>query len=81
MAPQSANEVHNRWTNTINKRLTLDRLLTNAARFQSNAIENKLVKAIWMNCLKEEESLPANWPTVKGVLVGILVTHPLGDPG
>ena len=79
--PQSANKVRNRWTNTMNKRLTLDRLLTNAARFQSNAIEDKPVKATWTNCLKEEESLPANWPTAKGVLVGILATRPLEDPG
>jgi ribonuclease HI len=79
--PQSPNEVHNKWINTMNKRLTTDRLLTNTARFQSNAVDNKLVKATWTNCLKEEENLPANWPTARGVLVGILAARPPGHAG
>ena len=58
--PQSTSEVYNRWIHAINKRITLDRLLTNAARFKSNMIKDKLVKATWTNCLKEEDDLPAN---------------------
>ena len=68
-------------TTAINKRITLDRLLTNTARFKNNTIKDKPVKATWTNCLREEEDLPANCPTAKGVLVGILATRPLGDPG
>ena len=43
--PQSESKVQNRWTHAINKRLTLDRMLTNVARFKSAAIKEKLVKA------------------------------------
>ena len=78
---QSEEEVRNRWISAINKRLTLDRILTKEARFKSNAIKGKLVKATWANCLKEEENLPANWPTATGVLVGILAARPPGCAG
>ena len=78
---QSESEVRNRWTYAINKRLTLDRMLTNAARFKSAAVKDKLVKATWTNCLKDEEDLPPNWPSARGVLVGILAARPPGRAG
>ena len=34
--------VRNGWTRAVNKRLTLDRLLTNAARFKKDGFEGKL---------------------------------------
>ena len=71
-------EVTARWTNTLNKRLTMDRMLTNEARFQKNMLEASTVKGMWGNCLKDEIGLPADWPKVRGVLVGILVLHPSG---
>lgn len=40
---KSTNEIYNRWMSTINKRITLDGPLTNAARFKSNTIKRKLV--------------------------------------
>ena len=64
-------EVENRWTNAINKRLTIDRFLTDRRRFGNKALDDKLVKATWSNCLKNEESLPSDWVKRKGVLVGI----------
>ena len=75
---QADDEVTTRWTNTLNKRLTTDRMLTNEARFQKNALEAAAIKGTWRNCLKDEEELPAHWPKARGVLVGILVTRPLG---
>lgn len=68
--------VERRWTNAINKRLTIDRFLTNENRFGKHAIEPKLVKATWTNCLKNEDSLPADWPNKTGVLVGIAHPYP-----
>ena len=78
---QPEDEVHNRWTHAINKRLTTDRFLTNETRFQGRALESRLVKGTWKNCLKEEENLPADWPTRRGVLVGIAVARPPGRAG
>ena len=73
---QTDDEVRKRWTHAVNKRAHPDRLLTNSARFKKNAIEAKLVKATWSGCLAGEEDLPSDWPTAKGVLVGISVTRP-----
>ena len=65
------NKMINRWKNTINKRITIDRFLTNRSRFKERALDTKLIKATWKNCLNNEESLPTNWCKMTGVLVGI----------
>ena len=75
---QMDKEVTTRWTNTLNKRLTMDRMLTNEARFQKNALEASTVKGTWRGCLRNEAELPADWPKARGVLVGILVARPPG---
>jgi hypothetical protein len=67
----STTEVTTRWSNTINKRLTIDRALTDNVRFGRKALPSKLIRSTWRKCLKNEESLPANWPKYRGVLVGI----------
>ena len=54
----SDKEITNRWMNAINKRLTVDRSLTDAKRFGKKAVDENLVKSTWFNCLKGEESLP-----------------------
>lgn len=48
------------------------------ARFRKNSLEGSAVKETWRNCLRDEEELPTNWPSARGVLVGILVTRPAG---
>ena len=63
--------IRNRLINATNKRLTIDRLLTNKKRFGKKALCEKLVKATWKHCLQNEEALPENWPSLRGVLVGI----------
>ena len=78
---QTDEEVTTRWANAMNKRLTIDRILTNKAQFKKNAIEKSTVKGTWSNCLRNKERLPANWPSAKGVLVGILVPRPGGRAG
>ena len=77
----SATEKTNRWTYAINKRLMIDRMLTNRTRFKKKALNEKLVKGTWKGCLNNEEDLPANWPTTKGVLVGISQARPPGRSG
>ena len=67
----TAEVVKKRWTNAINKRLTIDRFLTDENRFRKKAIDKNLVKRTWARCLKDEERLPPDWHTNKGVLVGI----------
>ena len=74
-AADSTNETVNRWTHAINKRLTIDRALTDSTKFRKKAIDEKLVKATWKNCLNNEESLPDDWHKLKGVLVGISQTR------
>jgi hypothetical protein len=64
-------EIRNRWLNAINKRLTIDRCLTDGKRFGKRALDWKVVKSTWTRCLKDEESLPTDWYKRRGVLVGI----------
>ena len=73
----SPTQIINRWTHTINKRLTIDRALTDNVRFRKKALDKKLVKATWSNCLKNENGLPSDWTRLTGVLVGI---SPPGPP-
>ena len=61
----------NRWMHAINKRLMINRALTDDIRFCKKAIDKKLVKATWRNCLDNEDRLPDNWTRLSGVLVGI----------
>jgi hypothetical protein len=65
------NEIRNRWTNAINKRLTIDRCQTDNIRFGKRAMKPSLVKSTWSGCLDKEDYLPTDWYKRKGVLVGI----------
>jgi len=76
--PTTDSEITNRWTNAINKRLTIDRALTNNIRFGKNAIKPEVVTNTWIGCLKNEDDLPTDWYKLKGVLVGIASTRPRG---
>ena len=70
-----SNETIKRWTNAINKRLTIDRILTDDNKFKKKALNKKLVKATWKHCLKDEDYLPTDWLRSKEVLVGISQTR------
>ena len=71
-------EITTRWSNAINKQLTIDRALTDNVRFGRKALPGKLIRSTWRKCLRNEESLPANWPKYRGVLVGISPPCSLG---
>ena len=74
----SEEETMKRWTHAINKRLTIDRALTDAKRFGKRSLDSKLVKATWRGCLENETDLPDDWYNLRGVLVGILQPRPPG---
>lgn len=67
----SMEEMSRRWTNEINKRLTINQAPTDGKRFRKRALCGKLVKATWKSCLIDKELLPVDWAIKKGVLVGI----------
>jgi len=67
----SEREIHNRWVQMMNSRLTIDSLSTNVKKFGKKAVKTKLVLRTWKGCLLDDEGLPRNWCGRKGVLVGI----------
>ena len=71
-------EIRNRWSYAMNKRLTVDRALTNDAKFGNRALSEKLVKQTWTGCLDNEDELPPDWHKLKEVLVGIFSSRPPG---
>ena len=51
-------ETKTRWKNTLNKRLTNNRFLTNSTWFGKRALNEGLIKRMWTGCLDNEEVLP-----------------------
>ena len=74
----SVHEIRKRWTSALNKRLTIDRALTNGAKFGKRALSEKLVIKTWRGCLGNEDKLPPDWHRQTEVLVGILSSRPPG---
>ncbi|KZV78902.1 hypothetical protein EXIGLDRAFT_689441 [Exidia glandulosa HHB12029] len=64
-------EIVARWYNTINKRIAMDRLLTNTNLFKRKAIKKETVKETWRGMLEQVKDLPNDWTKHPGVLVGI----------
>jgi ribonuclease HI/exonuclease III len=65
-------ETTRRWRKTMNKRLTIDRHLTDNKRFGKRAVKPELVKWTWKGTLENEENLPTDWHVVKGGFSGYL---------
>lgn len=63
------------WTNRIERRLTIDRVMAAKIVRTKKAIEE--VKQTWKGTLREEDTINANWVTTPEVLVGI---RPPRDP-
>ncbi|PBK78096.1 hypothetical protein ARMSODRAFT_946958 [Armillaria solidipes] len=61
-----------RWTHALNRRMKLDCILSDRKRFQRKATQKSLVLKTWQGTLLEESSLPEDWTTINGVLVGII---------
>ncbi|KAJ7860650.1 hypothetical protein B0H13DRAFT_2237362 [Mycena leptocephala] len=77
-SPHSESEIHNRWVACINKRLKIDRLLTDRSRYGSRAMDTKTVLKTWDGVLMDNQNLPDNWIWQSGVLVGIGKFRPPG---
>ncbi|KAF5352050.1 hypothetical protein D9758_009406 [Tetrapyrgos nigripes] len=69
-APFTTREIENRWSNMINERLQLDRRMT-SRKYGKKGISPNLVRATWQGLLDREHTLPDDWVTNSGVLVGI----------
>ncbi|KAG6831960.1 hypothetical protein H0H93_013624, partial [Arthromyces matolae] len=67
-------EVLNRWTRTINDRLSLDMGLT-SPNFGKKAMRKNKVHETWSGVLENEGNLPEDWIGSTGVLVGIDQGH------
>ncbi|KAJ7732743.1 ribonuclease H-like protein [Mycena maculata] len=77
-SPHSETEIHNRWVATINKRLKIDRLLTDISRYGSHALHVNTVLKTWDGVLMDNKTLPDNWIWQSEVLVGIGNFRPPG---
>jgi hypothetical protein len=71
-------EIHNRWLQIINSRLTMDRILTDKWRYGKKALRTKTVLDTWDEVLWDRTHLPNNWIQHTGVLVGIGPRRPPG---
>lgn len=68
--PASEREIRHRWVYTMNNRLEMDCLLSDA-KYGSKAISKALVMKTWRKVLHNEDNLPKDWTRGAGVLVGI----------
>ncbi|KAF5318885.1 hypothetical protein D9758_019007 [Tetrapyrgos nigripes] len=68
--PFTTREIENRWLHMIDERIQLDRCMTNQ-KYGNKGISPNLVRATWQGLLKREHTLPDDWVTNTGVLVGI----------
>jgi ribonuclease HI len=67
----SDREIKNRWLKTINKRIALDCLLSNKAKYGNKSINKSLVLKTWQKTLLNEDRLLEDWTKETGVLVGV----------
>ncbi|KAJ7028660.1 hypothetical protein C8F04DRAFT_882608, partial [Mycena alexandri] len=67
----SDQEIKNRWLKTINKRIAIDCLLSNKAKYGNNSINKSLVLKTWQKTLLNEDRLLEDWTKETGVLVGV----------
>lgn len=67
----SMKTIRKRWTNTMNSRLELDKIMANKSKYGSKANPPKLVLRTWDGTLANEGELPDNWIRERGVSVGV----------
>ena len=61
-------EIKIRWYQTINERLTIDKVT--AMKIKRNDNFTKLIEETWGPTLSKEKDIPANWMYSSGILVG-----------
>ncbi|KAL4255818.1 hypothetical protein AB1N83_014347 [Pleurotus pulmonarius] len=76
--PFTSREVENKWVHAMNERLDLDKKLTHE-RYKSKSKKKRTVLNTWRRVLSGEDSLPRDWTTISGVLVGIGLTQTIDN--
>ena len=71
-------EIESRWIAMINTKLKFDCLMTDRRRYGRKAINPEVVRKTWNGVLSDERSLPDDWVSEAGVLVGMRVSRPPG---
>ena len=67
-----AQEMRDTWVKNINRRLQLERLMTDNIKYGKKALKATLVEKTWWGVLRDQESLQEDWlKKGTGVLVGI----------
>ena len=65
-------EIEATWERAMNRRLQLERLMTDTTRYGKKALNTKLVEKAWWGVLRNQENLPEDWLKMgTEVLVGI----------
>ncbi len=64
----TSDEIRNLWVDTMNRRLTVDRMLVNKHRYGSRALKKSMILSTWKGTLLNERSLPEDWIDQCGVL-------------
>lgn len=67
---QTDEEARNRLMTALNIRLSQDCMRVNNDRFADKVVPHKLVLGTWRGTLDNEDTLPLNWVSNSGVLVG-----------
>ncbi|EIW56839.1 uncharacterized protein TRAVEDRAFT_128188 [Trametes versicolor FP-101664 SS1] len=65
----STAEIRKRWLHALNRRLNIDQALTSRA-LRRKSLNASLVCSTWQGLLVDEQSLPEDWTSCQGVLVG-----------
>ncbi|KAI0646182.1 RnaseH-domain-containing protein [Trametes meyenii] len=74
-------EVEARWTQAMNKRLQMDRALTNKRAAGKRALAEEVVLETWRTTLQDENVFPHDWIKTPGVLVGRPITRVAAGEG
>ena len=64
-------EIEATWERAMNRRLQLERLMTDSTRYGKKALKAKLIEKTWWGVLQDQENLPEDWLKMGAeVLVG-----------
>lgn len=50
-----------KWVKNLNRRLQLERLMTDKIRYRQKALKRKLVEQAWWGVLRNKESIQEDW--------------------
>lgn len=71
-------EIKNRWTATLYRRIKIDCLASDGRQYRKKAIEETLVKKTLINIIADERRMCQAWKSASRVLVGMGIARPPG---